>query len=391
MSSNRFTEYCSACGLCQGKGHAELQFNNGLLQPVLKEDNIEFLDKVCPISGSAYEVQPEWGLYENVYVGYSNDPQVRHMASSGGVITALASYLLDEKLIDGVIHTGKDMDKPWRTRTYCSTTAKEVIDRCGSRYSQSMPLADIFDLTEEGKKYIYIGKPCDVLALINYFKIDPEFASRFLCTISFFCAGAPSENAQMKLLGELKCKPEECADLRYRGDGWPGFATAINNNGTKTQMTYNDSWGKILGRDIRKSCKFCMNGTGEPADISCGDAWYSKADGTPDFTEGDGRNIIFTRSSIGEELLNKAVQAGYITADDFSSEIDNFKKIQQFQYERKATMLEKCLALKVMLKPAPAYSMKSLRNVSHQAEGVSANRKMTIFLGTIKRIVKGKI
>ena len=54
-------------------------------------------------------------------------------------------------------------------------------------------------------------------------------------------------------------------------------------------------------------------------------------------------------------------------------------------------MLEKCLTLKVMLKPAPAYSMKSLRNVSHQAEGVSANRKMTIFLGTIKRIVKGKI
>ncbi len=388
---NRYSEYCSACGLCQGKGYAELQFKDGLLQPVMKEDKTDFLDKVCPISGSAYEIQPEWGNFEKVYVGYSNDQEVRHMASSGGVITALASYLLDEKLIDGVIHTGKDIDKPWRTRTYCSTSAKEVVERCGSRYSQSMPLADIFTLPEEGKKYIYIGKPCDVLALINYFKVDPEFASRFLCTISFFCAGAPSENAQMKLLSELSCKPEECVDLRYRGDGWPGFATAVNKSGAKTQMTYDDSWGKILGRDIRKSCKFCMNGTGEPADISCGDAWYAKADGTPDFTEGDGRNIIFTRSGIGEELFHKAVSAGYITASDYSKELVDFKKIQKFQYERKATMLEKCMALKVMLKASPAYTISSLKKVAHAAEGVSFKRKLTIFLGTIKRIAKGKI
>lgn len=389
--SNRYSEYCSACGLCQGKGYAELKYNNGLLKPVMNADIPEFYDSVCPISGSAYDIQPEWGNYEKVYVGHSNDSELRHMASSGGVITALASYLLDEKLIDGVIHTGKDADKPWRTKTYCSTTSKEVVERCGSRYSQSMPLADIFNLTQSGKKYIYIGKPCDVLALINYFKLDKEFASRFLCTISFFCAGAPSENAQMRLLDELNCRPEECADLRYRGDGWPGYATAVNKNGDKTQMSYDDSWGRILGRDIRKSCKFCMNGTGEPADISCGDAWYSKTDGTPDFTEGEGRNIIFTRSDIGEELLGKAVAAGYITVSDYGLELSDFKKIQRFQYERKATMLQKCLALKFMFKASPTYTISSLRKVSRMAEGVSFKRKLTIFLGTIKRIAKGKI
>ena len=391
MNNKRISEYCSACGLCQGKGYAELKFNDGLLKPNMNVDNTDFFESVCPITGSVYEIQPEWGEFEKVYVGYSNDPDIRHMASSGGVITSLASYLLDKKLIDGVIHTGKDTDKPWRTKTYCSTTPKEVVDRCGSRYTQSMPLADIFNLTEYGKRYIYIGKPCDVLALTNYFKLDKEFASRFICTISFFCAGAPSENAQMRLLKELDCKPEECIELRYRGDGWPGYATAVNRSGTKTQMTYNDSWGKILGRDIRKSCKFCMNGTGEPADISCGDAWYSKADGTPDFTEGDGRNIIFTRSDIGEKLFEEAVSAGYITASDYSNELGNFKTIQKFQYERKATMMQKCLALKVMFRTAPAYKISSLMRVSGAAEGVPFKRKLSIFLGTIKRIVKGKI
>ena len=77
--SNRYSEYCSACGLCQGKGYAELKYNNGLLKPVMNADIPEFYDSVCPISGSAYDIQPEWGNYEKVYVGHSNDSELRHM------------------------------------------------------------------------------------------------------------------------------------------------------------------------------------------------------------------------------------------------------------------------------------------------------------------------
>ena len=105
MNNKRISEYCSACGLCQGKGYAELKFNDGLLKPNMNVDNTDFFESVCPITGSGYEIQPEWGEFEKVYVGYSNDPDIRHMASSGGVITSLASYLLDKKLID-VIEAG---------------------------------------------------------------------------------------------------------------------------------------------------------------------------------------------------------------------------------------------------------------------------------------------
>ena len=387
----KIIEYCSACGLCQGKGYAKLDFENGFLTPKIETDDYDFFAKVCPVSGKAYKVQEEWGDHNGVYLGYSTDPDIRLKASSGGVITAIASYMLESKMVDGIIHTGKDAEKPWRTRTYCSITVKELADRCGSRYSQSMPLADIFDLTKEGERYAYIGKPCDVLALINYFKIDPEFKKRFVCTVSFFCAGAPSENAQLKLLKELDCRPEECVDLRYRGNGWPGYATAITDTGKSSQMSYNDSWGKILGRDIRKSCKFCMNGTGEPADISCGDAWYMNADGTPDFSEGDGRNIVFTRSMVGADILRMASDAGYIELSDYSDRISEFDRVQRFQYERKATMLEKCMALRVLLRTPPSYDCRNLRMVARAARNVSLKRRGVIFLGTIKRVLNGKI
>ncbi|MBE5833136.1 MAG: hypothetical protein E7309_00670 [Butyrivibrio sp.] len=391
MKNNKYVEYCSACGLCQAKGYADFSYKKGFLTPNIKTDDFGFFDKVCPVSGTAYKIQGEWGGYNSVYLGYSTDPDVRLKASSGGVITAISTYLLEEKKVDGIIHSGKDDEKPWRTKTYCSTTIEEINKRCGSRYSQSMPLADIFNLTSKDKKYAYIGKPCDVLALTNYFNIDPEFRKRFVCTISFFCAGAPSEKAQMELLEELKCSPDDCADLRYRGNGWPGYATAISKNGKETQMTYNESWGRILGRDIRKSCKFCMNGTGEPADISCGDAWYLNDDGTPDFTEGTGRNIVFGRSLVGADILRNAMEAGYVDLSDYSGEISEFKKAQKFQYERKATMLEKCLAMLIMFKKTPSYKYCDLCRVSRSSTGISFKRRCNIFLGTIKRIVKGKI
>lgn len=387
----KYVDYCSACGLCQGKGYASIAFENGLFTPSITTDDYDFFDKVCPISGTAYKIQEEWGNHNSVFVGYSTNPEIRLKASSGGVITAVASYMLDNELIDGVIHSGKDEEMPWRTKTYCSTTIDEINSRCGSRYSQSMPLADIFNLTEEGKKYLYIGKPCDVLALINYFNLDPELKKRFVCTISFFCAGAPSENAQLKLLDALDCKPDDCADLRYRGNGWPGYATAVAKDGRINQMSYDDSWGKILGRDIRKSCKFCMNGTGEPADISCGDAWYLKEDGTPDFSEGDGRNIVFARSLIGTDILHKAVENGYLELENYADELKDFKNVQKFQYERKATMLEKCLALKMLFRVAPPYKLSDLKRVSDKASNISLKRKCVIFAGTVKRIIKGRI
>ena len=48
--------------------------------------------------------------------------------------------------------------------------------------------------------------------------------------MSFFCAGLPSIDAQKKLLEEMGCN-SRVVSLRYRGNGWPGYATANLENG----------------------------------------------------------------------------------------------------------------------------------------------------------------
>lgn len=50
-------------------------------------------------------------------------------------------------------------------------------------------------------------------------------------------------------------------------------------------MSYNESWGNILGKYLQKRCKICPDGIGEFADIVCADAWHGDKSGYPNFEE----------------------------------------------------------------------------------------------------------
>ena len=62
--------------------------------------------------------------------------------------------------------------------------------------------------------------------------------------LSFFCAGVPSVRGTREILAKLQVREEELESFRFRGDGWPGFATARTNDGREARMSY----AEFLGR-----------------------------------------------------------------------------------------------------------------------------------------------
>jgi coenzyme F420 hydrogenase subunit beta len=68
--------------------------------------------------------------------------------------------------------------------------------------------------------------------------------------------------------------PSDLAQLRYRGNGWPGDATAQTRGGHRSRLSYADSWGSILTKHVQWRCRVCLDHTGEFADIAVGDPWY---------------------------------------------------------------------------------------------------------------------
>lgn len=388
-----FEEYCCGCGLCAGVKHAPfIKDVKGFYHGVEHDDAIHaFFTQVCPAGGAQCARQDAasiWGKTLGTYTAYSKNEIVRHKASSGGVLTELCRYLLDTKTVDAVLHTGEDPQNPIATVLLCSTTADELMRGCGSRYTSSSPLLDIGAYLESNKRYAFVGKPCDVTALRNYAKIDERVNQRFPYMFSFLCAGAPSEKANQKLLSRMGCGADDCVTLRYRGDGWPGYAKATDRDGNEYTLPYSVAWGEILGRDTRLICRFCLDGIGEMADISCGDAWYLDGDQKPVFTEADGRNIVFCRTEAGQKLWNAVYEKQYVAAEDFQQNMDEIRYMQPYQYTRRASMHSSLVALKLVHKEIPKYDMALLRQYAKNMDFLSKSRR---FFGVLKRYLQGKL
>lgn len=381
------SEYCVGCGLCESCAKASCNVDEkGFMHPQEGDEN--WLKAVCPSAGRQQkwmDFSDIWGRTRSVYYGWSAEQHTRQMASSGGVITEIASWMLENKIADAVLHICTDPDDPTKTICCESTSREEVTLRSGSRYAISHPLQYISNI-DHRKRYVFIGKPCDVAALRNYMEIDTELGKSIILTLSFFCAGLPSTTAQDKLIAHLGCSKDNLVSLRYRGDGWPGYTTAVDRYGRNYQTDYATSWGSILGRDIMKMCRFCLDGIGEAADISCGDAWHLTPEKKPDFRESDGRNVIFARTEKGEKLLDEIVKDGRVCVSP--APVENLKYIQMYQWDRRATMVDKVLAMRLLGRSVPRYNLK---NLFLYAKKVSIKRHYAIFKGTVKRILEGKI
>ena len=394
MNKETLKEYCTGCGLC--KSFCNVGFINdskGYNVPLLENDEqIDFCKRVCPAAGRPsrkMKAEQIWGRSESVCLGWSNNPKIRKKASSGGILTSLCCYLLDEKIVDGIIQTSFDCVVPYRTKTVVSYSSEDVLKCMGSRYSISSPLIDIKNLIQKSKIYAFIGKPCDVAALKMLLLDNKKLSDCIKFLFSFFCAGEPSEISQQRLLLQLGCKTEkDCLSLQYRGNGWPGYTIVEKIDGTQKNMTYAESWGKILGRDVRKCCRICVDGIGEFADVSCGDAWYLTNEGKPDFSENEGRNVVFARTPLGVDLLNQACDKGYIVLSPYVDYHESLKIIQKYQYERRTTMGAMLFAMRLCGKKVPDYDKKVLITFG---KGASLQKKVERMLGTFKRIKQGKL
>lgn len=378
---------CSGCGLCHSINGTVLKRNKkGFIVPVVDGDIYE---KICPVY--YYEKQKEffiWGEYINTYEGYSLDNNIRYEASSGGVLTTIAIYLLENNIVDAVIQTGMDKENPQETKTYVSTTRDQVIENMGSRYSISVPLMNILQLLQKSMRYAFIGKPCDVTALKRYMQINSELKEQIVITLSFFCAGMPSNISNNHLLKKMGVEKEALVSFQYRGNGWPGYTTAIDKNGQVYQIEYNIAWGDYLGRDVNTICRYCMDGIGESADISCADLWYLNEDNKPDFSEHEGRNIIFSRTPLAENIIYDMAKRGIIYMNPFTNEMQNFKDYQPYQFSRRVTMKYCLLALKLFGRYSPKYNKHLVNNANKYA---TCKMNWKIFRGTVKRILQGKL
>ncbi|MCG2840242.1 Coenzyme F420 hydrogenase/dehydrogenase, beta subunit C-terminal domain [Sandaracinobacter sp. RS1-74] len=390
---------CAGCGLCAGLDPAigMTRDAKGWKRPVAlgtpAPGTDALLAKVCPgatISpwtlSDAPETHPFWGPHVRVLTGNSTDAEIRHTASSGGALSSLALHLLRTGAVNRVLHVGMNPEKPLETLITRSADRDDILATAGSRYAPVSPLETLRTELEAPGNILFIGKPCDVGAMRQLMQADPAVAARIPYLLSFFCAGTPSQDGTDRIVRKLGFEPEEVAHFRYRGDGWPGFATAETADGRRARISYAASWGDILSKEVQFRCKICPDGVGGAADVAAADAWYGGETGYPEFEEADGRSLILTRTRKGDALVAAAEAAGALSTEPLA--IGEIRLMQPSQANRRRLLASRLAAMAVTLMPRPNMQGLHLGEARRQAR---AREEAKSFVGTVRRIVTGRI
>ncbi len=378
---------CIGCGLCANECRM-IRDSSGFLKPEDKVLEKNDLADYCPsLQRPRVGNDGPWGPRISSWIGWNENETLRHHASSGGMTTELASFALDSGEADAVLCVSSDSDEPLYGKPRICKTAEEVAECAGSRYVSISPLCLLPKTLNDGLHVVVIGRPCDARAVRAWLRANPEYSNQVPYVLSFFCAGIPSRDAADRLLQSMGGNKERLETFQYRGNGWPGFATARHSDGTVKKLTYDESWGKVLGRDVAQYCRFCPDGVGDAGDIACGDAWYLGEDGAPSFSEADGRNVVFARTSRGAALLERAARAGRVHIEQLDD--DNYlERIQNYQFTRRVTLYDRQMALALCGKKFRSCDVASSKKLRHY---VNLRTHLRIFLGTVKRIIEKKI
>jgi coenzyme F420 hydrogenase subunit beta len=387
---------CSGCGACtlldpsltmriDDAGFARPAPNGGARSG---RAEAKAFDRICPGRRVAAN-DPEgstrdavFGSTFSVWEASATDADIRFRGSSGGALTALASWLLASGRAARVVGAAMRTEAPAVTESLTLAPGDDVVRTAGSRYA---PVATVANSDVLHADSAVVAKPCEASALSA---LHAERGSEPPIILSFFCAGTPSQLATERLVRELGLDPDQLAALRYRGHGWPGRFTAEQHDGQTASVSYDESWGQALGPTMQWRCKVCPDGVGESADIAAGDFWKSDERGYPIFDEGDGTSVLIARSRRGHELIVAALDQGVLRAKPL--DVRRLYPVQPLQVERRSTLIGRLAGARLALRPVPRYVGFGLTRLGARTPKTTARAAVGTWLRTVRQRAKSK-
>jgi len=320
---------CIGCGLCEsiaGQQHIQIAMTpEGRERPIIQEsvapETMNRIGEVCPglvIEGmpaaeitEQTTIDPMWGALLRLDRGYAAEPAVRFQGATGGVLTALAIYLLESQKVDFILHIAADPERPMRSKPHLSYTRADVLAGAGSRYGPAAPLRHFLEILEKEQPFAFIGKPCDINAIRNLAKYDSRVDTYCQYLLTLVCGGASELGKSWDILNDFGLSEDELTLFRYRGFGNPGRTRLEAKDGRAFELTYQEMWAEESQWRLQSRCKICPDAIGEGADIAASDVWPG---GGPT-GEDAGFNGILTRTARGVRLLEAAVEEGALIID----------------------------------------------------------------------------
>lgn len=303
------TNTCTGCGacaaVCKYKAIEIKRDENGFLKAFINQDKCircSICEKVCPFNGRlSTKIDKE---KQELFMTYSKNFEVLKKSSSGGIAYEI-SKLLSEHGYDVI---GCNYDKERAEAVHRRVSAKAIDELNifqGSKYLQSNIAEVVKELTNNSKKTVIFGTPCQISGIDRLLKFKKKRNDYIL--IDLICHGVPSQNLWKKYLKEGSKKydyglnPEVI--FRYKPKGWRKMYIRISGNGkTYLQVDKKDLFYRffLLGHCFSPACYECNYRIASAADIRIGDYWGPRFKNNK-----NGVSMVITLTQIGRDLLQE--------------------------------------------------------------------------------------
>ncbi len=283
---------CTSCGACSGlcpTGSIEMFINEfGVYVP-----RIDFASctecglclQICPgisfdYAGFGRKVHgalPEHvalGGFLNCYAGFSTDPEILDSSQSGGIISTILVYCLENKLIDGAVVTKWSDKSPFVPKTFIARNRREILECVGSKYNPVPAAGAIREILREKGRFAFVGTPCQIQGLRKAEGLFPEIREKIALYVGLHCLGVFTYHFIDQVLGKAGLDRSEIASFRHRDKqwrGWPCDMRITTKSGRVINIEANESrlWPRSFFTNWR--CQLCFDKANEFSDISCGD------------------------------------------------------------------------------------------------------------------------
>jgi len=236
------------------------------------------------------------GTYKEALSARSTDKQIQKISQDGGIVSALLSFALDEKIIDGAIVAGPGKDM-WKPEPTVALTSDEILAAAGTKYTFS---PNVFMLKKAARQYGLekigtVAIPCQSMGIrkTQSYPFGVRFVgSKIALLLGIYCMeNFPFESLRTFISEKMGVSPEliEKMDIG-KGKFWAYTADDELSIPLKETHGYEQS-----------GCKVCLDYVAELADLSTGSV------GSP-----DGWSTVLTRTDAGESVFKMAVDAGLI-------------------------------------------------------------------------------
>ena len=365
---------CTGCGTCVGLCPEEavemtIDYSKGIYVPRLEEERCNQCGvclAVCPghtvdfkqLNLDIFGQEPKdilVGNYSNCYTGYATDPKIRYDSASGGLVTTLLIFALEEGMIDGALVTRMSKENPLEPEPFIARTREEIISAAKSKYCPVPANTILSEIIKEEGRFAVVGLPCHIQGVRKAEMVNKELKEKIVLHLGLFCNHTPSFLATEYILRNMRVKKQEVKKLDYRGEGWPG-SLKIGLENRELPISLSDYWESGFGSFFYpRRCLSCIDALSELADISFGDAWL------PEFRDDKlGQSIVISRTGVGQQILERAMRQGAIALAEMDpTEIKQSQGI--LLRRRKAGANAHMSFLRLFRKKTPVYTAELLR------------------------------